>query len=107
MSVRMRVPEEALPMLMALTNSPDPVFVTDRHNRIVFWNQSAERILGYSAEEVVGTALRRRARGLRRLRQPLLLGELPGDADGGPRRDGTALRPSVPAPRTGALSRWT
>jgi DNA-binding CsgD family transcriptional regulator len=54
MSVRARVPEEALPMLAALTNSPDPVFVTDRHNHIVFWNQSAERVLGYSAEEVVG-----------------------------------------------------
>ena len=32
----------------------DPVFVTDRHNRIVFWNQSAERILGFSAADVVG-----------------------------------------------------
>ena len=41
-------------MLAALTNSPDPVFVTDRHNHIVFWNHSAERVLGYSAEEVVG-----------------------------------------------------
>jgi PAS domain S-box-containing protein len=38
----------------ALAQSPDPVFITDRHNRIVFWNQSAERILGFSAAEVVG-----------------------------------------------------
>jgi DNA-binding CsgD family transcriptional regulator len=38
----------------SLALSPDPVFVTDRHNRIVFWNQSAERILGYSAADVVG-----------------------------------------------------
>jgi len=38
----------------ALAPSPDPVFVTDRHNRIVFWNQGAERILGFSAAEVVG-----------------------------------------------------
>ena len=38
----------------ALVLSPDPVFITDRHNRIVFWNQSAERILGFSAAEVVG-----------------------------------------------------
>ncbi len=38
----------------SLAQSPDPVFVTDRHNRIVFWNQSAERILGFSASEVVG-----------------------------------------------------
>jgi DNA-binding CsgD family transcriptional regulator len=54
MSLRARVPEEALPLLTALTNSPDPVFVTDRHNHIVFWNRGAERVLGYSAEEVVG-----------------------------------------------------
>lgn len=38
----------------SLALSPDPVFVTDRHNRIVFWNRSAERILGYAAAEVVG-----------------------------------------------------
>ncbi len=38
----------------SLALSPDPVFITDRHNRIVFWNQSAERILGFSADEVVG-----------------------------------------------------
>jgi DNA-binding CsgD family transcriptional regulator len=38
----------------SLALSPDPVFVTDRHNRIVFWNRSAERILGYEFAEVVG-----------------------------------------------------
>jgi PAS domain-containing protein len=54
MSIAARVPEEALPLLSALTNSPDPAFVTDRHNRIIFWNRSAERILGYSADEIVG-----------------------------------------------------
>lgn len=54
MSSTARVPEEALPLLATLSGSPDPVFVTDRHNRIVFWNRSAERLLGYSAEEVVG-----------------------------------------------------
>jgi len=54
MSLTARVPEEALPLLAALSNSPDPVFVTDRHNRIVFWNRSAEQIRGYSAEEVLG-----------------------------------------------------
>ncbi len=54
MSSTPRVPEEALPLLVTLSGSPDPVFVTDRHNRIVFWNRSAERLLGYSAEEVVG-----------------------------------------------------
>ncbi len=54
MSSTARVPEEALPLLVTLSGSPDPVFVTNRHNRIVFWNRSAERLLGYSAEEVVG-----------------------------------------------------
>ncbi len=54
MSLLARVPEEALPFLAALVNSPDPAFVTDRHNHIVFWNRSAERLLGYAAEEVVG-----------------------------------------------------
>jgi PAS domain S-box-containing protein len=54
MSSKARVPEEALPLLATLSGSPDSVFVTDRHNRIVFWNRSAERLLGYSAEEVVG-----------------------------------------------------
>jgi DNA-binding CsgD family transcriptional regulator len=54
MSLRAQVPKEALALLAALTHSPDPVIVTDRHNHIVFWNLSAERILGYSAEEVVG-----------------------------------------------------
>ena len=32
----------------------DPVFVTDRHNRVVLWNQDAERLLGFSAGEDVG-----------------------------------------------------
>jgi DNA-binding CsgD family transcriptional regulator len=54
MSLPVRVPEEAMPLLAALAHSPDPLFVTDRHNRIVFWNRSAERLLGYSADEVVG-----------------------------------------------------
>ena len=54
MSLLARVPEEALPLVAALAHSPDPVFITDRHNRIVFWNERAERLLGYSAGEVVG-----------------------------------------------------
>lgn len=56
MSLRARVPEEAVPLFAALAASPDPVFVTDRHNSIIFWNRSAERILGYSAEDVVGSS---------------------------------------------------
>jgi DNA-binding CsgD family transcriptional regulator len=48
------VPAQAIPLLRSLDRSPDPVFVTDRNNRIVFWNRSAEHVLGYTAEEAVG-----------------------------------------------------
>jgi len=54
MSFPARVPEEAAPLFAALVTSPDPAFATDRRNRIVFWNHSAERLLGYSAEEATG-----------------------------------------------------
>lgn len=30
------------------------MFVTDRHNLIVFWNDSAEKMLGYSADDAAG-----------------------------------------------------
>ncbi len=52
----LRLPETVAPLFAALDRSPDPVFATDRHNRIVFWNHSAERVLGYSAEEATGSA---------------------------------------------------
>ena len=48
------VPAEMAAVFGSMEVSPDPVFVTDRHNRIVFWNRSAERILGFSVDEVVG-----------------------------------------------------
>ncbi len=48
------IPAAIAAVFSSLALSPDPVFVTDRHNRIVFWNQSAERILGYAPGEVVG-----------------------------------------------------
>src|SRR3972149_9290323 len=32
----------------------DGLFVTDEHQRIVAWSSSAPRVLGYSAEEVIG-----------------------------------------------------
>lgn len=48
------LPEELLGLLDALAHSPDPVFVTDRHNRIVFWNRSCERLFGYPEDEVIG-----------------------------------------------------
>jgi len=42
------------PLFAALALSPDPVFVTNRLNRVVFSNASAERLLGYTNEEAVG-----------------------------------------------------
>jgi PAS domain S-box-containing protein len=54
MSSPLRLPQEVQPLFEALALSPDPVFITDRHNRIVFWNLSVEKILGYTAEEMTG-----------------------------------------------------
>ncbi len=51
-----RPSHEIAPLFEALALSPDPVFVTDRHNRIVFWNRSAERMLGYTADEATGAS---------------------------------------------------
>ncbi len=48
--------QEIAPLFESLALSPDPVFVTDRHNRIVFWNRSAERMLGYTADEAAGAS---------------------------------------------------
>jgi PAS domain S-box-containing protein len=48
------VPAAVLPLFDALSRSPDPVFVTDRRNRIVSWNASAERLFGYAAAEALG-----------------------------------------------------
>ena len=38
----------------ALADSGDGVFVIGADGRIVLWNRSAERILGYTAREVIG-----------------------------------------------------
>ena len=46
--------EELAPFFRALETSPDPVFVTDRFNRVVFWNQSARQLLGFGPDEAVG-----------------------------------------------------
>jgi len=45
---------EASALFQSLVHSPDPVFATDRQLRILFWNPSCERLLGYSADEAVG-----------------------------------------------------
>ena len=47
---------DVVALFAALENSPEPVFATDRRNRIVFWNRSAERLLGYSEEEALGAS---------------------------------------------------
>lgn len=42
-------------LLRNLTNAAsDAIIMLDGHGRVVFWNLAAERILGYTAEEVMG-----------------------------------------------------
>jgi PAS domain S-box-containing protein len=48
------VPAAVVPLFDALSRSPDPVFVTDRRNRIVSWNESAARLFGFTEEEALG-----------------------------------------------------
>lgn len=31
-----------------------PVYITDRYNRIIFWNRACERLIGYTRQEVIG-----------------------------------------------------
>lgn len=54
MSLAARLPHGVAVLFAALGLSPDAVFATDRENRIVFWNRSAEQVLGYGEDEVVG-----------------------------------------------------
>ncbi len=50
-------PAHALGALFdSFTLSPDPVFVTDRFESVVFWNEGAERLLGYAPEEIIGSS---------------------------------------------------
>ena len=56
LSSSVRVPAEALGLFNALVQSPDAVFATDRHLRIIFWNPKSEHLLGFAAEDVVGTS---------------------------------------------------
>lgn len=51
------------PLFAALELSPEPVLVTDRRNRIVFWNNAAQALLGYMPEEVVGSSCASRLQG--------------------------------------------
>ncbi len=50
-----RVPQEVFGLFEALVLSPDPVFATDRHLNLIFWNLSCERLFGFREEDVVGT----------------------------------------------------
>lgn len=53
-SLALRIAEDVQPFFDLLEGSPDPVFVTDRLNRIVAWNRNAERLLGYGPQETLG-----------------------------------------------------
>ncbi|MBP7249977.1 MAG: PAS domain S-box protein, partial [Selenomonas sp.] len=37
-----------------LSEVSDGVYIVDSHRKILFWNKAAERITGYSAEEIMG-----------------------------------------------------
>lgn len=39
-------------LIRSLSSTNDGAFIIDRHHRIVFWNQAAEEILGYTNAEV-------------------------------------------------------
>ena len=41
-------------LFQALTNTADGAFVVDENQDIVYWNQAAQEILGYTSDEVVG-----------------------------------------------------
>jgi PAS domain S-box-containing protein len=48
--------EEFASLFQALEFSPDAVFVTDRHDTVVFWNDAARLLLGYNEDEVLGAS---------------------------------------------------
>lgn len=43
-------------LLKALDKAADGAFIIDQDQRIVYWNQAAQQLLGYSGEEVAGRA---------------------------------------------------
>ena len=55
MSVTAPMLNDVRHLLDALEQSPDPLFVTDRSNRIVLWNKPLERLLGFQESEVTGS----------------------------------------------------
>lgn len=55
-------PHVLLPLLKATS---DAVFVTDEQGVVRYWNQGAERMLGYRAEEILGQGIERILPGVR------------------------------------------
>jgi len=53
-SLERRLPAEVSVLCEAFERSPDAVVVTDRRNRIVYSNRTAEALLGFSDGETVG-----------------------------------------------------
>ena len=51
-----RVPQDVVGLFESLVHSPDPVFATDRHLNVIFWNLSCERLFGFNDEEIVGSS---------------------------------------------------
>ncbi len=47
------------PWPSALAESADPIWILDPDDRIVGWNRAAERVFGYSPEDIVGQPLSR------------------------------------------------
>lgn len=45
---------ETIQILETISNTEDGVFAVNEHQRIVHWNAGAEKILGYSASDVLG-----------------------------------------------------
>ena len=41
-------------LFQALANSADGAFVIDEDQRVIYWNQAAQDLLGYTSDEVVG-----------------------------------------------------
>ncbi len=54
MSQLPRIADEIRPILAAVENSPDAVFITDRTNHIIAFNEAAESLLGHSCLDAVG-----------------------------------------------------
>jgi DNA-binding CsgD family transcriptional regulator len=54
--LRRVIEEDLVPFFAALERSPDAVFVTNRTNQVIFWNDAARKMLGFAADEAIGAA---------------------------------------------------